>query len=139
MGVKLRNYYMDSKGNMCYLDWKTKCAMVTAHFNVLPDCVGVPNIDCIYPLKQRVVRDIYTKLRPLSDVQEFWVFGSSTRMCCNVSSDLDVAYKVVENSDVDIEKLLSGCDPNGIDIINLDNVPHNERLWGQIRMGVRII
>lgn len=60
-------------------------------------------------------------------------------MCCNVSSDLDVAYKVVENSDVDIEKLLSGCDPNGIDIINLDNVPHNERLWGQIRMGVRII
>lgn len=32
MGVKLRNYYMDSKGNMRYLDWKTKCAMMTAHF-----------------------------------------------------------------------------------------------------------
>lgn len=139
MGIKLRNYYMDSKGNMRYLDWVTKCEMLTMHCPVLSDCIGVPNIDRIYPLKQRIVRDMYTILKELPSVDEFWIFGSSTQLRCNAFSDLDVAYKVSADSDLNIEVMLAGYDPNGIDFVNLDNVPRNERLWGQIHKGAQII
>lgn len=139
MQIKLRNYYTDSKGNEVYLSWPIKCDMVVMHCHVLEDCIGVPNIDRIWPLKQRIVRDIYNKLAPMGIVSELWVFGSSTQERCNIYSDLDIAYKIKSGYQDNISDLLHGCDPNGYDLIDLNHVPVNSLLYGQILKGARII
>lgn len=139
MSIKLRSYYKDSKGNDCQLSWAAKCDMMEMHCHVLPDCVGIPNIDRIYPLKQRIVRDIYNLLRDLDTVEELWVFGSSTNMMCNIYSDIDIAYHMKEGCVDNMQDLLYNCDPNGYDLIDLSKVKERSRLWGQIRKGARLL
>lgn len=139
MSIKLRNYYRDSKGNMRQISWQDMCDMMVMHCRVLPDCVGVPNIDRIYPLKQRIVRDIYNKLKDLGTVEELWIFGSSTQMRCNIHSDIDIAYRVKDNCEDNIHWVLVGCDPNGYDLIDLSRIDAHSKLYGQILKGVRII
>lgn len=139
MSYELRNYYKDSKGRMRYISYPKKCEMTTMYTHVLPDCVGVPNINRIYPLKQRIVRDIYYKLTELGTVEELWIFGSSTNMLCNIFSDLDIAYRMKDGCEDNMHTVLCDCDPNGYDLLNMDRIQKGEKVLRQIRKGARII
>ncbi|MCM1214979.1 MAG: nucleotidyltransferase domain-containing protein [Lachnospiraceae bacterium] len=135
----MENYYIDRNGKPAILPWFKKCDLATSYFYVLPDCTGVPNINRVHMYKQRIVRDLYNRLKDIDGLKEFWVFGSSTQWRCNQFSDLDVAFKSDPELRDAIWSILCGADPNGVDVIDLNHVTPNGKLDVQIWKGCRII
>ncbi len=72
-------------------------------FFPIPDrtVLGVRNIDCIHPLKQKtvanIVRAIQSDLCLFKNIEAMWVFGSSVNNCCNIRSDLDIVIELEES------------------------------------------
>lgn len=49
-----------------------------------------PNIDRIYPLKQKQVSEIFDRARQFEIIRKITVFGSSVTPKCTIDSDLDL-------------------------------------------------
>lgn len=58
-------------------------------FNICDKKINIKNINLIHPRKQRIVYNISLASKGLLD--NFLVFGSSTRWDCNEYSDVDIA------------------------------------------------
>lgn len=72
-------------------------------FFPIPDraVLGVRNIDCIHPLKQKAVANIVRSIQSdpilFKNIEAMWVFGSSVNNCCNIRSDLDIVIELEES------------------------------------------
>ena len=91
------------------------------------DC---PNIERIYPLKQRQVSEISKCAKQFDVVKRIIIFGSSVTPRCNVDSDLDICVDA-DTSDgmkvYEVEKAIGDiCDWN-CDIIIFSNVGQSLR------------
>lgn len=136
--MQLKNIYINRKGELATLSYEKKCDLSVLTCKPHPDCVGIPNIEHIWFSKQRIVRDLYNKVKDDQNLKELWIFGSSTQERCTVWSDLDVAY-LYEGDASNFLSILSNADPNGVDCLNLKHVRPHSNLDVQIRKGWRII
>lgn len=54
---------------------------------VKTDC---KNIYCVYPLKQKVVAELYNIALKYEEIRKIYIFGSTVTGRCNIESDLDI-------------------------------------------------
>lgn len=102
------------------------------------------DITFIYPSKQPVVNELYKRFRDNRFVDTMYIFGSVTDIRCNVSSDIDVAvrlypdYNTKEVRNRVSELIQCICEWNA-DVIWINDLKYDERLYHEIMGGVRIV
>lgn len=130
---------------MCdYITWEERCKQEIYSFPVLKDCITVDYpIRRIYPLKQRVVRDIANYVREDKRVAHVCVIGSSVSMKCTRESDLDLIVQLqpsfvsLETKNQVSEKIQELGEWN-CDIIWYDHLEKSDAIYNEIYRGVFI-
>ncbi len=96
----------------------------------------------IYPTKQHSVKRVLADLRLDKRVTSLRLFGSSITMACHKESDIDFAVGLSDESSAtrnDVsEKIQMACSW-GADIIWLDRLSQEERLYREIMEGLILI
>lgn len=96
----------------------------------------------IYPTKQKDVKNVLECLRKEETVADLHLFGSSISLRCNRDSDLDFAVGLTEfsrNAKNYISELIQECCNWNADILWLDRVSENDRIYGDIQKGLKLI
>jgi predicted nucleotidyltransferase len=77
--------------------YKEYCSLHIFYFPKVVD-TNFEDIKRIYPLKQNIVKQLYESeiLRKLCD--KIYVFGSGINMSCQLSSDIDLAIKLLADT-----------------------------------------
>ena len=98
----------------------------------------------IHPLKQELALKISKKIKDDKRVSEVILFGSSTTIRCNNKSDIDLAIKLKDDSisnsvkDEISEEIQMLCDWKA-DIIWMDKIAENSKIYNNISKGVKLI
>jgi len=100
------------------------------------------NLKRIHPLKQRIVNNIYESLKDNKQIEEVYIFGSSTTIRCNKNSDIDIAIRLIndtkENKEVISDVINNICNYN-CDIIWLNSIEKETKLYKNVERGLRIL
>ena len=111
------------------------------HFPIIESDEYV-DMSVIYPTKQLLVKQVLDELRNDDRILSLRLFGSSITMACHKYSDLDFAVELkstsTETRNEVSEKIQLACNW-GADIIWLDHLRPDERLYTEIMNGLVLI
>lgn len=100
------------------------------------------DMSCIYPTKQKLVKKVLSDMRRDSRVTGLWLFGSSITIKCHKNSDIDFAVGLkdptIENKNEISEIIQNDCD-YGADILWMDRLSEDDRVYGDIMKGLVLI
>jgi predicted nucleotidyltransferase len=124
------------------MDWKTYCENRHISFPVIDSCAGLPiAMKYVYPLKQKIARDLYYMFQQDVMVKSAWLFGSSVNLSCTIDSDTDIAIRPIDAEQETWHNIFCKVSDylNGMcDIINLNHVKPNTKIHESIARGVRL-
>ena len=93
----------------------------------------------IYPLKQKIVKDIFKSLSKKKEIKSLMLFGSSLNITCTKDSDIDLAIELfeptLENKNM-ISEIVQGITNYNSDIIWLDSLDKESLLYKRIMKGL---
>lgn len=122
---------------------REKCKFRTYYFNVIVDGKFPFDIRRFHPYKQKIIVELYRRVMEMPWITELIVFGSSLYPYITPESDLDLAYRYSKEILDKYQKIaptheLQDVDPNGVDLLNLDDIKETEPIYHNIKKGVRI-
>ena len=100
------------------------------------------DMSAIYPTKQILVKQVVNRLRSDGRVLTLRLFGSSISMACHKDSDLDFAVEISNPSTEsrnEISEMIQEASNWGADIIWLDRLKTDERIYKDIMRGLVLI
>lgn len=131
---------MSSRLN-AYQNALNRRASQKVHFPVIVEDDSI-DMSQIYPTKQLEIKHILEALRNNKLVKHLYLFGSSTNMCCNKDSDIDLAVELfapsVSCKNEVSEQIQIACNWDA-DIIWIDRISKDERIYDNIMKGVVLI
>ncbi len=93
----------------------------------------------IYPLKQKIVKEIYESLSKRKEIKKVILFGSSLNITCTKDSDLDLAIELfdttLENKNI-ISEIIQNITNYNSDIIWLDTLDKESTIYNRIMKGL---
>jgi len=93
----------------------------------------------IYPLKQRLVKEIYDSLSKRKEIKKVILFGSSINITCTKDSDLDLAIELfdtsLENKNI-ISEIVQDITDYNSDIIWLETLDKESLIYKKIMKGL---
>ncbi len=128
--------------DICSLNWSDVSKYRFTFVQIVDS--AFEDIVYIYPSKQAIVNELYQTLCSNRMMDALYVFGSATDIRCNVNSDIDVAVKLSHVYDTKevrnrISEVIQGICKWNADIIWINDLKCDERLYREIMGGVRIL
>lgn len=131
------------------MTYKEQCRGQICNFFIITevsDHLPIQNLSRVHPLKQKPVVRIFEELlnkNLLNKIETIILFGSSITKACNMKSDLDIALRLLphenklENKNP-VYDIIGECSDWNFDIIFLDKIGHEGRLYKNIMNGVTL-
>ena len=93
----------------------------------------------IYPLKQKIVKELYDALSKRKEIKKLILFGSSINITCTKNSDVDLAVELfdptLENKNI-ISEIVQNITNYNSDIIWVDSLDKESLIYKRILRGV---